>query len=674
MSNKQSSSLKEVLQAVRRKVVIQETNDSWSTIEQGILHLTECCKNGGCESTAEMITGVRSLSRPLISAINSSRSRVSGSAIDLISALVAGLGPSFEPLISLFFPSLLGLCAQTSRLFTCRAKACVFAVIRGTQSPSLLPYLAEYLHHKSASLRLVAAEGILTYMDCVNPIHIDHHAHIIEDITRLTARDASADVRKAGAEISVAYKALLPDRVERFPASTVQFTSHQTTGRARQGVLPPRPKPAPSSMPSTSQRRNVTLPSVPTTKRPQRGGNVLTKACDDKPHASGGGRRVQAPLPKSSGTAIGKTSVATRIHSVSSTTAVTAGPSQTVFANTEHATRGTGSRIGKSGSHGPPSTEVQLQTSSQASRRSVVASRSGQEAVGQNKPVWGGRPKGAKPVVKAVSSKATAQADTLHIVDVRCPCTNAMASMCKVETPGSYSKTPQAFRTPLSSIQGKLLRTPSHVPQVVLRPSNRLPRAPRQQRRESICESPGDCSDVTLSFCDRPIRPFVSCLQRASTAAPPSHVVPVPRDVTRPYIDVGPKGESLYWARGTKFAVCMDDPQGAMAPSLSTSTTSDDVHISQDVSGPSHTDNLEGVQVSQFQFSLDAPISASSALPPQPHRKTRPSSRSRPVRKFCFEPATSPLSPVRETASISFTGNLRAILDILNIVMDDVML
>ncbi|OJA17751.1 hypothetical protein AZE42_13598 [Rhizopogon vesiculosus] len=216
MSNKQSSSLKAVLQVVRQKVIIQETNDSWGTIEQGILQLTECCKNGGCQLATEMIAGVRSLSRPLISAINSKRSRVSGSAIDLISTLVAGLGPSFEPLVSLFFPSLLGLCAQTSRLSTRRAKACVFAVIRGTQSPSLLPYLAEYLHHKSASLRLVVAEGILAYMNCVNPIHIELHARILGDVTQLTARDASADVRKVGAEISLAYKGPLPDRVERF--------------------------------------------------------------------------------------------------------------------------------------------------------------------------------------------------------------------------------------------------------------------------------------------------------------------------------------------------------------------------------------------------------------------------------------------------------------------------
>ncbi|OAX43188.1 hypothetical protein K503DRAFT_671826, partial [Rhizopogon vinicolor AM-OR11-026] len=155
----------------------------------------------------EMIAGVVSLSRPLNSAINSRRSRVSGSAIDLISALVAGLGPSFEPLISLFFPSLLGLCAQTTSVFTRRAKSCVFAVIKDTKSPSLLSHLAKSLHQKSASARLVAAQGIHTYLDCCNFDDIENgRARLVEDCIRLTTGDVNIDVRQAGKKIEEAYK------------------------------------------------------------------------------------------------------------------------------------------------------------------------------------------------------------------------------------------------------------------------------------------------------------------------------------------------------------------------------------------------------------------------------------------------------------------------------------
>jgi len=149
--------------------------------------------------------------------MNSERSRLSGSTIELLTALLAGLGPSFEPLVALFMPTLLGLCGRTNKVFTSRAKACMLAVIEHTQSPSLLPYLAESVNHKSAFLRLVAAEGVLACLNCFNPpdIEMDTRARLIEDVIKLTARDASADVRRAGKMIFEAYKALLPDRVER---------------------------------------------------------------------------------------------------------------------------------------------------------------------------------------------------------------------------------------------------------------------------------------------------------------------------------------------------------------------------------------------------------------------------------------------------------------------------
>ncbi|KAG2345464.1 hypothetical protein BDR05DRAFT_860480, partial [Suillus weaverae] len=164
----------------------------------------------------EMVAGIRSLSRPINHAMNSERSRLSGSTIELVNALLAGLGPSFEPLVSLFMPTLLGLCGRTNKVFTSRAKACILVVIENTQLPSILPYLADSLTQKSAFLRLVAAEGVLACLNCFNPpdIEKDTRARLIEDVIKLTARDASSDVRRVGKLIFEAYKALLPDRVE----------------------------------------------------------------------------------------------------------------------------------------------------------------------------------------------------------------------------------------------------------------------------------------------------------------------------------------------------------------------------------------------------------------------------------------------------------------------------
>jgi hypothetical protein len=147
-----------------------------------------------------MVAGIRVLSIPLKDAMNSERSRLSGSALDLVTVLSGGLGPAFDPLVALFMPTLLGLCARTNKVFAKRTKACIFAVIENTRLSSILPYLTESVHNKSISLRLAALEGILTCLTCFDPLD-DTCASLPEEAIKLTARDVSVDVRGADEKI-----------------------------------------------------------------------------------------------------------------------------------------------------------------------------------------------------------------------------------------------------------------------------------------------------------------------------------------------------------------------------------------------------------------------------------------------------------------------------------------
>ncbi|KIJ61361.1 hypothetical protein HYDPIDRAFT_31445 [Hydnomerulius pinastri MD-312] len=212
-----ATTLKAEIDVIRKKVSLDETEDSWDAIAQGVSGLTDLCNNGGCEFPSDLVTSIRSLSRPLVNAMNSERSRLSGPAIELVTALATGLGSLFEPLASLFVPPLLALCSRTNKVFTTRAKACIMTIIEHTQLPSLLPYLAEMGTHKSAFPRLTAAEGIMACLNCFNPpdLEKDSRARVVEDFIKLTARDASADVRKASKKVFEAYKTLMPGRVNR---------------------------------------------------------------------------------------------------------------------------------------------------------------------------------------------------------------------------------------------------------------------------------------------------------------------------------------------------------------------------------------------------------------------------------------------------------------------------
>ncbi|KAI6121656.1 clasp N terminal-domain-containing protein [Pisolithus sp. B1] len=351
------AALRAELEVIRRKVTLTETEDSWDVITDGLSSLITICHNGGCDHASDMVSGIRSLSRPLNSAMNSERSRLSGTAVDLVSALAVGLGSSFEPLVSLFVPTLLGLCGRTNRLFTSRAKSCILTIIEHTQLPSILHYLADMATQKSALQRLTAAEAVLACLNCLNPPDLEKEvrACLVEDFIKVTARDASPDVRKASKQIFGAYKTLMPARVENFvnpltptvkkyldiqsnsktkrivpalketrpKATAVKQTessaqlrpvvAHGVTRTTRALHMPTRRDPVrPPSV--TSQRAQCSRPLVnPGPQRPATKANVGVgcNALSDPPR-TGGARRV--PLPANTDAGPSKGSFATEVR------------------------------------------------------------------------------------------------------------------------------------------------------------------------------------------------------------------------------------------------------------------------------------------------------------------------------------------------------------------------
>ncbi|KAJ8590436.1 hypothetical protein M405DRAFT_897003 [Rhizopogon salebrosus TDB-379] len=202
--------LKGELKTLHRKLSLPDTT-SW---EQDIVQTTQCCSSSGCEYSADIVPIVHSLSQQLIRAINSERCSLSGSATELLIVLSSGLGRSFAPLVPIFFPTVLGLCARTNGLFIARAQACILAMIRGTQSPFILQCLADSVNHKLASVRLIAAEGVHVYLHCfkIRAVDTETRARLVEAVIKSTALDANADVQHVGKKILDAYTAFFPGK------------------------------------------------------------------------------------------------------------------------------------------------------------------------------------------------------------------------------------------------------------------------------------------------------------------------------------------------------------------------------------------------------------------------------------------------------------------------------
>ncbi|KAH9929549.1 clasp N-terminal domain-containing protein [Epithele typhae] len=172
-----------------------------------------------------LVSALRSTVRPVNSAINSERTRLSGNATDLLTMAVTALASEFEPLVPHYFPALLNLCTRTNKVFITRAKAAITALVENTHAPSIIHYSFVSITDKSVSLRLAAAETLLACLKTFNPpdLEKEQRAKEIEAAIKATAIDASADVRKVGKQLWEAYKILLPARVHGYVFSN-QYT------------------------------------------------------------------------------------------------------------------------------------------------------------------------------------------------------------------------------------------------------------------------------------------------------------------------------------------------------------------------------------------------------------------------------------------------------------------
>ncbi|KAJ7733088.1 hypothetical protein B0H14DRAFT_2996778 [Mycena olivaceomarginata] len=241
--NTSTSIFQQRLETIRPQIFLPETEETWDTIARGIANLAAACNETDSYTPADLLAAMRSISRPLISAMNSERGRLSASC----------LGVAFEPLLSHFLPVLLALSGRTSKVTVSRARTCILTIIDATHLPSILSYLLHDVADKSVSLRLAVVESTLACMNCFNPpdLEKDARAKEIEAIIRATARDANADIRKVSRKVFEAYKLLLPSRLETFTTPLTPTTRKYLDIRnkiaepkASHSHLPPPSKPA----------------------------------------------------------------------------------------------------------------------------------------------------------------------------------------------------------------------------------------------------------------------------------------------------------------------------------------------------------------------------------------------------------------------------------------------
>ena len=143
------------------------------------------------------------------------RTKLSGTATELIEEMAKALGLRFDALSEIFVPSIIKLCMRTKKTSLVRAQKCMNTIIRKCHLPNLISKFKEALQHQSKALRNCAAEWIRISLEANEIGDLNNYIADIEWAIRQCASDSSADVRTISKQIFEIYKSKFDLRLDK---------------------------------------------------------------------------------------------------------------------------------------------------------------------------------------------------------------------------------------------------------------------------------------------------------------------------------------------------------------------------------------------------------------------------------------------------------------------------
>ncbi|SPO32183.1 uncharacterized protein UTRI_02740 [Ustilago trichophora] len=192
-----------------------ETEHTWQKIERALLHI-QAITRGGATKFPEFVSLLKQYATPINNSLLSERTKLSGTAGDLLNSIAPRLAERFEGLVAVFVPTLLLICARTNKVAVKRAEKSLHFVVKHCRPPSVVAYLKEAIKDKGQGLRAVAAGTLVLVLEHTEKERLARRVGDIEACIKSGATDSNPEVRQTTKRLFELYVAIWPERVEGF--------------------------------------------------------------------------------------------------------------------------------------------------------------------------------------------------------------------------------------------------------------------------------------------------------------------------------------------------------------------------------------------------------------------------------------------------------------------------
>ncbi|CAG8588382.1 9797_t:CDS:2, partial [Dentiscutata erythropus] len=206
-----AAQLENEIKKIQETFQVKETEHTWQLFDDALKRLVSLSRGGAINYEKIFISGIKSLRQPILDSVLTDRTRLSGTATELVEEIGKVLGPKFDTL------------AES------RAQKCMMTIIRECHVSNLIPKFKEALQGQSKILRTCASEFVLVSIEVNDVGNLNNYIADLEWIIREGAIDSAPAVRTTSKKIFEIYKVKFDLRLEEF-VNTLSSTAKKNLG------------------------------------------------------------------------------------------------------------------------------------------------------------------------------------------------------------------------------------------------------------------------------------------------------------------------------------------------------------------------------------------------------------------------------------------------------------
>ncbi|KAJ2721456.1 hypothetical protein GGI07_003969 [Coemansia sp. Benny D115] len=199
-----------------KKLDVVEHEETWQQIDDALKGLISLVK-AGVTKFDTFVPTIKQADKYITSAVLSERTRLSGTALQLVEEMARSMETRFTAISELLFPPVMKTCGRANKVFVTRGIKCLTQVITYAHVPEQTPRICDAVSNDvNKTVRSSAAKLLMSIISCCTVPELNPHLAVVEKAIASGVVDANPDARTTARQSYEIYIKRFSNRVESF--------------------------------------------------------------------------------------------------------------------------------------------------------------------------------------------------------------------------------------------------------------------------------------------------------------------------------------------------------------------------------------------------------------------------------------------------------------------------